>query len=99
MTAIFVRIVNSFGRHANSECPYFGIYKIKTLMHFIWYNPDLGEYKYGNVAAFNTEIKEAQYPKAYTVLMEFDRDSEDLANKIIRQLNIANLQSIVRIAS
>ncbi|MEO9965395.1 MAG: hypothetical protein ABJF11_06390 [Reichenbachiella sp.] len=68
-------------------------------MHFIWYNPDLCEYKYGNVASFNTEIEGAQNPKAYTVLMEFDKDSKSLASKIIQQLNIANTQSIVRIAS
>ncbi|MEO9805665.1 MAG: hypothetical protein ABJF04_20575 [Reichenbachiella sp.] len=68
-------------------------------MHFIWYNPDLNEYKYGNVAAFNIEIERANNPKAYTVLMEFDKDSNDLANKITQQLNIANTQSIVRIAS
>lgn len=68
-------------------------------MHFIWYNPDLNEYKYGNVAAFNVEIETANNPKAYTVLMEFDKDSNGLANKITQQLNIANTQSIVRIAS
>lgn len=68
-------------------------------MHFIWYNPDLSEYKYGNVADFNNEIESAYNPRAYTVLMEFDKDVEDLASKIIQQLNIANVQSIVGIAS
>lgn len=68
-------------------------------MHFIWYNPDRREYKYGNVAAFNIEIERANNPRAYTVLMEFDKDSKQLAYKIIEQLNIANTQSIVRLAS
>lgn len=75
-----------------------GYYKIEKPMHFIWYNPDLSEYKYGNVAAFNGEIESANNPKAYTVLMEFDKDSQLLANKIIQQLNIANTQSVVRMA-
>ncbi|WP_420582658.1 hypothetical protein [Reichenbachiella sp.] len=68
-------------------------------MHFIWYNPDLNEYKYGNVAAFNLDIETANNPRAYTVLMEFDKDSKEMAYKIIEQLNIANTQSIVRLAS
>lgn len=68
-------------------------------MHFIWFNPDLNEYKYGNVAAFNLEIESANNPRAYTVLMEFDKDSADMASKIIEQLNIANSQSVVRLAS
>ncbi|UXX80918.1 hypothetical protein N7E81_07375 [Reichenbachiella carrageenanivorans] len=68
-------------------------------MHFIWYNPDLREYKYGNVADFNNEIERAYNPRAYTVLMEFDKNAEHLACKIIQQLNIANTQSIVGIAS
>jgi len=68
-------------------------------MHFIWYNPDLNEYKYGNVSAFNLEIERANHPRAYTVLMEFDKNSGELAYKVSEQLNIANTQSVVRLAS
>jgi len=68
-------------------------------MHFIWYNPELRQYKYGNVTDFNVEIDHANNPRAYTVLMEFDKNSKSLAGKIIRQLNIANTQSIVQLAS
>lgn len=68
-------------------------------MHFIWFNPDHNEYKYGNTVDFNGDIESAENPKAYTVLMEFDAEAKNLADKIILELNIANTQSVVKLAS
>jgi hypothetical protein len=68
-------------------------------MHFIWYNPEAQTYKYGNQIDFNTDIESSDNPRAYTVLMEFDGAVNNIADKIIQQLNIANSQVNIKLAS
>ena len=67
-------------------------------MHFIWYNPDSREYRHGPTDDFDKEINTAHNPNAFTVLMEFDAGAVRMANKISKQLNLANRKSIVPMA-
>ena len=68
-------------------------------MHFIWFNPEVQTYKYGNQLDFNSDIESSENARAFTVLMEFDSESNELADKIIQQLNTANAQMNIKLAS
>lgn len=59
-------------------------------MQIIWYNADSKEYKFGAKAAYKAETLNSENPTAHTILMKLDSKSTSLANKIIKQLNIAS---------
>ena len=56
-------------------------------MSIIWYNPDEREYKYGDVADFNKDLRMSETQDNYTVLMKFNKQSKKLARRVIKQLN------------
>ena len=57
-------------------------------MKIIWYNPDQNEYKCGGAEEFNNDLMDTQNKEAFTILMKFDKGSKNLAQKVMKQLNV-----------
>lgn len=58
-------------------------------MHLIWYNGKTSEYEYGDVISFQQKKSKDGSADNFTVLMEFPGDDEELASKLIEELNQA----------
>ena len=59
-------------------------------MQIIWYNSESNKYEFGKEEAYKAETQSSQDPYIYTKLMELDSNSESVAGKVIKQLNIAS---------
>jgi len=58
-------------------------------MHLIWYNGKTSEYEYGDVNSYQLKRSKEENTDNFTVLMEFPSDDEELASKLIEELNQA----------
>lgn len=61
-------------------------------MHLIWYNSLTKLYEYGSSLDFKLLRKNFGLKDSLTILMEFTENDETLANKIIKELNIAKVE-------
>lgn len=82
--------LNLFGRILKLVFLIFGLESNEREMKIIWYNPDQKQYKYGGTEQFNDELITSSNKDAYTILMKFDRSSNGLATKVLKQLNLIN---------
>ncbi|UXP33060.1 hypothetical protein N6H18_03695 [Reichenbachiella agarivorans] len=61
-------------------------------MNIIWYNSELKAYSTGSSADYIKQITAAQSPSSLIILMKFDSKSKNLANKVLKQLNLVNTE-------
>lgn len=59
-------------------------------MHLIWFNGTNNSYEYGDISRYQSEKMKADNIDKFTVLMEFSSDDDDLATKVIEELNQTN---------
>ena len=58
-------------------------------MQIIWYNPDLDCYEKGDKNRYEALITASVYPERFSVLYQFNRITEKLADKVLNSLNFA----------
>ncbi|MEQ6121703.1 hypothetical protein [Reichenbachiella sp. MALMAid0571] len=58
-------------------------------MQIIWYNSVLGEYQFGDSDEFKISQSKLDDQNSLTVLMELPLGDQNLANKVIGELNVA----------
>lgn len=61
-------------------------------MQIIWYNSELKKYQHGNIEEFETTQSRFKSQNSLTVLMELPLGDQNLANKVISELNVEDVE-------
>ena len=59
---------------------------------YVWYNPDMGLYQKGKKEEFENFLQLSGLKKEFSLILKLTNESDILAYKIVKQLNIARAQ-------
>ncbi len=59
---------------------------------YVWYNPDMGLYQKGKKEEFESFLQLSGLKKEFSLILKLTNESDLLAYKIVKQLNIARAQ-------
>lgn len=61
---------------------------------YVWYNPDMGLYQKGEKEEFTKFLQLSGLKKEFSLILKLTNQSDLLAYKIVKQLNMAKAQLI-----
>mgnify|MGYP001799605639 CR=1 FL=1 len=59
---------------------------------YVWYNPDMGLYQKGKKEEFESFLQSSGLKKEFSLILKLTNESDILAYKIVKQLNVARAQ-------
>jgi len=64
----------------------------ENITGYVWYNPDMGRYQKGKKEEFENFLQLSGLKKEFSLILKLTNESDILAYKIVKQLNIARAQ-------
>lgn len=59
---------------------------------YVWYNPDMGLYQKGSKTEFQSFLEQSGLKKEFSLILKLTNESDLLAYKIVKQLNVARAE-------